>query len=152
MECLQKIWKSLCLLNPDSWAKVYTNWASFLITSMWEVLWGRVVNRASQSLEIRHIFGYSYSGWKPGPVIVRKKLPFCHWGWYPTNELGSSSVARTGFNRSNRVPTIRISHCISTLVPVAQHTLPCVFPNCFWCSLSLIGRNEVLSYVQRRKQ
>lgn len=38
--------ENLCLLNPDSRAKVYVNWASFLITSMWEVLWGWVVNRA----------------------------------------------------------------------------------------------------------
>lgn len=60
MECLQKIWKSLCLLNPDSWAKVYINWASFLITSMWEVLWGWVVNRASQSLEIGHVWTQSF--------------------------------------------------------------------------------------------
>lgn len=74
MECLQKIWKSLCLLNPDSWAKVYINWDSFLITSMWEIPWGWVVNRASQSLESRHMFGFSHPGLKLSPIIVSKSI------------------------------------------------------------------------------
>lgn len=54
--------ENLRLLNPDSWGKVYMNWASFLVTSMWEVLWGWVLKRASQLLEIRHMFGFSHSG------------------------------------------------------------------------------------------
>lgn len=93
-------------------------------------------DRASQSLGIRHMFGFSHSGRKLGPIIVSKKLPFYPWVQNPTNTPNSSSVAKTGFNRNNTtVLAVRICW-ISALAPVHQHMLLCVYPKHLWCSFT----------------
>lgn len=138
MECLQKIWKSLCLLNPDSWAKVYINWASPLITSMWEVLWGWVVNRASHSLEIRQMFGFSHSGYTLGCIIVSKKLPFFHWGQNATGAAGSSSISSAGSKGAAECwqlgSTAGSQPCSRLRAEVLR-----AFPSLLWLSHSLTG-------------
>lgn len=111
---------------------------------MWEVLWGWVVNRASHSLEIRQMFGFRCSGYKPGCRIVSKKLPFYHWGQIPVMQQAPAGLAALAL-KEQQCAGGQDPRPAPSSAPVRQHTGLSAFPSRFWGSPSLSDRTELLS-------